>query len=246
MYGMYPGAEDLDDSEDGESDELDDLDDPRIMEVSDEEAEAPVLIESKKSKKADAKKGKNKRAAEESPETPAAAESLDELIAKADGEQKLSKKQLKKLKANDGKAVPVAAEGTPDKKVQFAEKLVQGPTKTATGPTVIKGVTVDDKKAGDGKPAKNGSTVAMRYIGKLKGGKEDGKVFDSNKSGKPFTFKLGKGDVIKGWEVGIAGIKAGGERRLTVPASMAYGNSKVPGIPPNSTLTFDVKCLEVK
>jgi len=82
----------------------------------------------------------------------------------------------------------------------------------------------------------------MRYIGKLK----NGKVFDSNKKGKPFAFKLGVGEVIKGWDVGVAGMTPGGERRLTIPAAMAYGKRGAPpDIPPNSDLIFDIKCISV-
>lgn len=68
----------------------------------------------------------------------------------------------------------------------------------------------------------------------------------ANKSGKPFTFKLGAGEVISGWDIGIAGMQVGGERRLTIPAKLAYGSQSLPGIPANSTLTFDVKLLEIK
>lgn len=75
----------------------------------------------------------------------------------------------------------------------------------------------------------------MRYIGKLKNGKQ----FDANTKGKPFSFRLGKGEVIKGWDLGLVGMKVGGERRLEIPANMAYGNKSLPGIPGNSTLIFD-------
>jgi len=67
----------------------------------------------------------------------------------------------------------------------------------------------------------------------------------ANKKGDPFKFTLGKGEVIKGWDVGVAGMTVGGERRITVPAAMAYGSKKQGKIPPNSTLVFDVKCLSV-
>lgn len=150
---------------DDESDELDGVEDPRITEVDSEE-EAPKLVAT------ETKKGKNKRAAEE------AAENLDDLIAKDDS--KLSKKQQKKLKNNKGE--PVAAEDgkKSDKKVQFAKNLEQGPTgsgkngKATVGVKVVQGVTVDDRTIGNGRTVKNGDTVGVRYIGKLK----DGKQFD--------------------------------------------------------------------
>ena len=69
----------------------------------------------------------------------------------------------------------------------------------------------------------------------------------ANKKGKAFSFKLGAGEVIKGWDIGIAGMAAGGERRLTIPAAMGYGSKGAPpDIPGNSTLIFDVKALSVK
>ncbi|KAH6997817.1 hypothetical protein BKA56DRAFT_536774 [Ilyonectria sp. MPI-CAGE-AT-0026] len=219
------------DASDDESDELDGLDDPRVTEVDSEE-EAPKLVS--------VKKGKNKRTAEE------ATEGLDELITKED--TKLSKKQQKKLKNNKGE--PVATEDS-KKKVQFAKNLEQGPTgsgekakqtKAATGVKVVQGVTIDDRTAGNGRTAKNGDTVGVRYIGKLANGQQ----FDANKKGKPFAFKVGKGQVIKGWDIGVVGMAIGGERRLTIPAHLAYGSRGMPGIPANSQLTFDVKLLEIK
>lgn len=79
----------------------------------------------------------------------------------------------------------------------------------------------------------------MRYIGKLQ---SNGKVFDSNTKGKPFSFKLGKGEVIKAWDQGVLGMKIGEERRLTCPPATAYGSQGAPpDIPRNATLVFDVK-----
>ncbi|KAF1835658.1 hypothetical protein BDW02DRAFT_522810 [Decorospora gaudefroyi] len=249
---------DMDDMDESEDDELDDINDPRITEVdSDEEEEAPKLV--------DASKKSKKRPAESEDDA-----TLDDLISKTNGDTKLSKKQAKKLKKNDGQAVAGAAEPakkaekvekteppTSDKKkVQFAKNLEQGPTgspkvdvpkpeakkEAAKGPRNVSGVTVEDKKDGKGKAAKKGDRVEMRYIGKLK----NGKVFDSNKKGKPFSFKLGVGQVIKGWDVGVAGMTPGGERRLTIPAAMAYGKKGAPpDIPPNSDLVFDIKCISV-
>ncbi|RMY15398.1 hypothetical protein D0867_06840 [Hortaea werneckii] len=246
-YDLEPDEDEID-----EEDELDDMGGPRITEVEDEE-EAPKLVEA--SKQAD-KKNNKRAAAEDEPET------LDEMITKEsgpNGEQKLSKKQLKKQKKNDGSAVTVEkteekpadapSSAKSDKKVSFAKELEQGPTpnkdekaKGALGVKVVQGVTIDDKKLGTGPAAKSGDRVAMRYIGKLQ---KDNKVFDSNKKGKPFSFKLGAGQVIKGWEIGIQGLAVGGERRITIPANLAYGKQNMGDIPPNSTLIFDVKLLEV-
>lgn len=267
-YDLSPDEDDLD--EDESEDELDDMADPRIMEVGTDDEEAPALVEApKKAAKAD-KKGKNKRSAEESADE---ASTLDDLIAKsakatdgaANGDAKLSKKQQKKLKNNEGKAVAAdassgaAKEEIPssaksDKKVQFAKNLEQGPTpspaakkdegkpKAGLGIKTVNGVKIDDKKLGTGPAAKKGDRVGMRYIGKLK----DGKVFDSNKKGKPFSFKLGVGEVIKGWDIGVVGMQVGAERRIIIPAHLAYGSQKLPGIPPNSELTFDIKLIEIK
>ncbi|PKY03084.1 hypothetical protein P168DRAFT_319628 [Aspergillus campestris IBT 28561] len=241
-YDLSPDEDELDMDlmdEDEESDDLDDLENPRITEVDSEE-DAPKLVEAKG-------KGKGKRAAAE-------AESLDDLMAKE--AEASSKKQQKKVKKNNGDAAPVEQkkEGKEAKKVQFAKNLEQGPTPSAQdkkpaekstgtlGVKEIKGVKIDDKKLGSGAAAKSGNTIAMRYIGKL----EDGKVFDSNKKGKPFTFKLGKGEVIKGWDIGVAGMAVGGERRISIPPNLAYGKKALPGIPGNSKLIFDVKLLEIK
>ncbi|KAK7744987.1 peptidylprolyl isomerase fpr3 [Cytospora paraplurivora] len=239
-YDLPPELDELvgDESED----ELDGIPGAgRVEEIDTDEEEAPKLVE--------AKKGKNKRPAED------AAEGLDELIAKEgkDAESKLSKKQAKKLKTEAAKAEKETPKS--EKKVQFAKNLELGPTgspaekkpaqdkaKKPTGIKVVQGVTIDDRKPGTGRTAKSGDRVGMRYIGKL----ENGKVFDSNKKGSPFSFKLGKGEVIKGWDIGVAGMAVGGERRLTIPAHLAYGSKGVPGIPGNSTLIFDVKLLEIK
>ena len=111
---------------------------------------------------------------------------------------------------------------------------------------------MEDKKAGSGSAAKPGNRVSMRYVGKL----QNGSTFDSNTKGRPFSFRLGKGEVIKGalsccspragWDEGVKGMQVGGERRLTCPPHLAYGKAKLPGLPPNSTLIFDVKLLEIK
>jgi len=105
------------------------------------------------------------------------------------------------------------------------------------------GLIIEDKKVGSGPQAKAGNRVGMRYVGRLM----NGKMFDSNTKGKPFAFKLGKGEVISGWDEGVKGMQVGGERRLTCPPKMAYGSRGAPpDIPGNSTLVFDVKLVEIK
>ncbi|KAJ2798093.1 peptidylprolyl isomerase fpr3, partial [Coemansia guatemalensis] len=109
--------------------------------------------------------------------------------------------------------------------------------------TLAGGVVAEIKKEGAGAGAKKGARVGMYYIGKL----TNGKVFDQNTKGKPFWFRLGAGEVIKGWDVGILGMNKGAERRLTIPASMAYGKRGAPpDIPPNSTLVFDIRLVDFK
>ena len=103
---------------------------------------------------------------------------------------------------------------------------------------------IQDLKVGSGLEAKEGSEVTVNYTGKL----ENGTKFDSSyDSGQPYSFTLGAGQVIEGWERGILGMKVGGERKLTIPPQMAYGASGIPNvIPPNATLIFEIELLEVK
>jgi FK506-binding nuclear protein len=95
----------------------------------------------------------------------------------------------------------------------------------------------------DGKQAKPGKRVTMKYVGKL----QSGKIFDQTKGAASFQFRLGVGEVIKGWDVGVDGMRVGDKRRLTVPPAMAYGKKGVKGaIPANATLVFDVELVNVQ
>ncbi len=114
---------------------------------------------------------------------------------------------------------------------------------TNTTPVAVTDLQSEDLVVGTGEEAAAGKRLSMHYVGTLMNGAK----FDSSRDrGVPFEFTLGAGEVIKGWDQGIAGMKVGGKRKLVIPASLAYGAGTVGAIPPNSTLVFEVELLEVK
>jgi FKBP-type peptidyl-prolyl cis-trans isomerase len=118
------------------------------------------------------------------------------------------------------------------------------PTKvTGDGTKTADGLQYWDIKVGTGQTAKEGDHVKVHYTGWL----TTGKKFDSSVDAhQPFDFNLGKGDVIKGWDEGVAGMKVGGKRQLRIPPDLGYGATGSPGaIPPNATLIFDVQLLAI-
>ncbi|MBD3670999.1 MAG: FKBP-type peptidyl-prolyl cis-trans isomerase [Gammaproteobacteria bacterium] len=109
--------------------------------------------------------------------------------------------------------------------------------------TTDSGLQIEEITPGDGTEAEAGKTVTVHYSGWL----TDGSKFDSSVDrNEPFDFRLGAGQVIKGWEEGVAGMKVGGKRKLTVPPELGYGAYGAGGvIPPNATLVFEVELLDV-
>ena len=104
---------------------------------------------------------------------------------------------------------------------------------------------VEDITVGVGQATQSGDTISVHYTGWLASGKK----FDSSRDrGTPFSFRLGSGQVIQGWDRGLIGMQVGGVRRLTIPPEQGYGNREVGGglIPPNSTLIFEVELLNIE
>lgn len=143
----------------------------------------------------------------------------------------------------------------------WSGETVAGPATSAGTPAAVPPVPVadagpqllvEDLRAGVGELARSGTQLIVHYTGWLYEPKAlgyRGKKFDSSRDrGQPFTFRLGEGRVIKGWEAGILGMQVGGLRRLVIPPEMAYGSRDIGNglIPPNSTLVFEVELLGVE
>ncbi len=121
-------------------------------------------------------------------------------------------------------------------------------TKTSKNPTSMTKTTdsdlvIEDIKETDGRLVKDGSNIIVHYVGTF----PDGTKFDSSRDrGEPFKFTAGGGQVIKGWDEGVIGMRVGEIRKLTIPPHLAYGEDGIGPIPPNSTLVFEIELLEIK
>ena len=117
-----------------------------------------------------------------------------------------------------------------------------GSNDSPTGPSTL---VIDDLVVGTGATAATGDTVTVNYVGTLQNGTKFDSSYDRN---QPFTFRIGAGQVIAGWEQGVPGMKVGGVRRLLVPPGLGYGRRSVGKgmIPPNSTLLFEIELLAVE
>ncbi|KAD4584146.1 hypothetical protein E3N88_21747 [Mikania micrantha] len=191
-------------------------------------AEAPTPeVDAKKSKKKN-KKAKDKQVGANSNNVGVQKEETNQ-------EQTPEKASLVKDKKNKQQV------NTPAAKVNGSATEAK-PTQVRTFPN---GLVIEEIQMGkpNGKRADPGKKISMRYIGKLK---KNGKIFDSNIGKAPFKFRLGVGQVISGWDVGVKGMRVGDKRRLTIPPAMGYG-AKGAGsaIPPNSWLVFDVELVDV-
>ncbi|EES10880.1 peptidyl-prolyl cis-trans isomerase FKBP53 isoform X2 [Sorghum bicolor] len=193
--------------------------------------DSPADSVSKKQKK---KKNKNKSASEGDASEQSAKNNNIHKDNEEASAQEASKKNKKKKAGDINRSESQAANG-------LGESDRKEPLQTRT---FANGMIIQEVEMGkpDGKKATRGKKVSVRYIGKLK----NGTIFDSNVSGRPFEFRLGVGQVISGWDVGVNGMRVGDKRRLTIPPSMGYGSKRVGQIPQNSTLIFDVELVNVK
>ncbi len=117
------------------------------------------------------------------------------------------------------------------------------PNTLKTPTTNDNGLIIEDLSLGEGPAVKAGDTVEVHYTGTL----EDGTVFDSSLEREPFSFKVGSGSVIPGWDQGIPGMKVGGKRKLTIPSDLGYGDRGYPGvIPGGATLIFEVELISIQ
>jgi FKBP-type peptidyl-prolyl cis-trans isomerase len=142
-------------------------------------------------------------------------------------------------------ALVVLAQTSTHKPVQAVRPNTNAPTKvTGDGVKTESGLQYWDIKLGLGPIAKAGDHVKVHYTGWLTTGKKFDSSVDAN---SPYEFTLGEGNVIKGWDEGVAGMKVGGKRQLRIPPELAYGETGFKNvIPPNATLIFDVQLLSVK
>jgi FK506-binding nuclear protein len=222
------------DSEDEEDDDLDSEEDDELDAATlkglqqKRKAEQPQVNGAKKAKVEQAPQ-QQKPKAEQKPQTPK-------------GEQKAQApkaEQKPQTPKGEQKAQQPKGEQKQQQKPQTPQQKPQTPEPKEGGTKVVQGVKIETKTIGLGNIANVGRKVHVMYTGRL----ENGKVFDKSK--RPFSFALGAGEVIAGWDIGVAGMRVGEKRKLTIPANKGYGAAGAPpDIPRNATLIFDVELIK--
>lgn len=142
---------------------------------------------------------------------------------------------------NSGGSDQTAAVGT--QYVDGGQAALESAVTQAVGAGGVEELIINEVERGSGAPAREGDTVRVHYVGTL----PSGELFDSSRDrGEPFTFTIGAGRVIEGWEEGVVGMREGGTRILVIPPELAYGSQSFGSIPANATLVFAIELLEVE
>jgi FKBP-type peptidyl-prolyl cis-trans isomerase FkpA len=149
----------------------------------------------------------------------------------------------KPIPGDEAQALGESASTAPVETVEDKDFKPATPTKIGEKKTTKSGVVYETLREGTGDEIKSGQVAVVHYEGKL----EDGKIFDSSRNREPGNFRVGKGgDVIKGWNEAIPGMKVGEKRRLFVPSEAGYGSRTMPKIPANSKLIFEVELVGIR
>lgn len=262
---MQGGGDDDDEDDEFDGDDADDFDDEDDDEDEDEEEEEEVNPPPKKQQQQPKKQEQQQQPKkqeqqqpkkQEQQQQPKKQEQQQAQTPKGDAKPQTPKADAQKAqtpKADAQKAQTPKADAqkaqTPKADTPKAAEPAQKKPKVDAESSVGKMVKHDnglqwvDDSVGSGPIVSAGKKVMVKYTGKL----PNGKIFDSNNNGgKPFAFTLGKGEVIKGWDLGLQGMKVGGKRRLVIPSPLGYGKGGSGPIPPNSVLMFDIEVVGIK
>ncbi|KAL4151844.1 hypothetical protein PRNP1_008781 [Phytophthora ramorum] len=231
-----------DDVDEEEEEELKDEDAKNRFEVLEERVHKDEP-ESKKAKKEKVKKEVKKETAAAKKEAAAAVEAEKKAKEDKEAEKKKAKavKQAEKEKKTAEKLAEVTATSAKSKKRAAPAESLEVPKKAKVATRVHKGVTIEDMAVGKGRPVQRGRKVGIVYRGRLMNGKQ----FDATQNRKkPFTFRHGIGDVIKGMDIGIEGMRVGSKRKITIPSRLGYGREGAPPtIPCSADLIFEIEVV---
>lgn len=147
------------------------------------------------------------------------------------------------LSQNEISSVNIESTATDSGSALGASTETKTPNASTSGIKMDNKLKIEDLTTGTGTEAVAGKKVTVNYLGTLTNGTKFDSSYDRN---EPFSFNLGAGDVIAGWDQGVAGMKVGGKRKLTIPSELGYGAMDLGSIPPNSTLLFEVELLNVE
>lgn len=227
-------SEDDEDSEEEEDSDLETRNHPRIsfVETSEEEIDSEEEISEDESSEEEVQKKSSKKVKFD----------LDEAKKVKETPKEQAKTAATPVKVTPNPAKPASPVAAPVEAAKTASPQItkeQGPTPVKK--TLPSGLQIEDLKLGNGQKVSNGKKVLIHYKGTL----SNGKVFDSSFGGKPLKFAVGKGEVIKGMDIGVVGMAIGGSRKLVIPGPLAYGNQALPNIPRNSTLIFEIRLEKI-